>query len=92
MSYEIVNDDWLREKGIDPEAPFSTCPRVAGDPFEVQHGTHKLRRSKSGAFEISYGYFSESSKRCRDLIYEKAAAELSEKLRSLGILPLGDIK
>lgn len=63
-----LTDEQIRAIGMDPAAPFSTCPRTQGEPFTVRHGDNRIVRSSGGDVSVFIGYYSdEPYKRLRDI-------------------------
>lgn len=91
----VLTEAEMKELGIDPTCPFSTCPRTKGAPLDVRIGDGRLvRREHDGGVEYLFGYYTEAQKRTRQiaarLLHEaflRNMAEVSPGLFGDGFAP-----
>lgn len=65
---ESLTDDQMVALGIDPRAPFSTCPRIPDSPLDIRCGATRIERFASGRVLVTYGYYSESAEKQRRVL------------------------
>lgn len=70
MTADSLTENDLRALGMDPLAPFATCPRTADAPFDVRFGDDRIVRRIDGGVVCHIGYYSESQERSRRLAGE----------------------
>lgn len=73
-----LTEEEMLALGMDPQAPFATCPRTPDAQFYVRFGDDRIVRRRSGGVDVCIGYYSEQQQRARRL----AGKLLFEKLQS----------
>lgn len=80
---QSLTDGEIRALGIDPQSPFSTCPRMKDAPLDVRFGDDRIVRRIDGGVVVHFGYHSESQQLARRVSARLFGKMVYERLQAM---------